>query len=372
MEPVLQDWENFARSIQPPHRDMDVTELRDHAEEILREIIQTLDSPCADSGKIELPSGHVPIRDGISAAEIHAVQRLRSGFTIDQLVAEYCALRISVLNRWARRSKTATCFEVEDMSRFNEALDQALSKSVARYSEMIRQAQDIFIGILGHDIRTPLSAISIGAETLMRNESLEGKAAQIASRIFNSSTRISGLVDNLLDFTSARFGMQLALRPVDMSVLAQQVTEEIRSAHPERPLYLDVAGDCNGKWDSGRISQVISNLVSNALQHGSHTEAVCVSLTGATDKVRLTVHNLGTPIPADEIGHIFEPLRRYSKIQRYQQGAYLNLGLGLYIAREVIVAHGGVVSVSSNETQGTTFTVDLPKLKDEEQEPKPA
>jgi signal transduction histidine kinase len=286
IDPVLQDWEDFARSIQPQHRDMDVTELRDHAEEMLREIVQSMDSPCADIKMIEQPSGHAAVRGENSAAEVHAIQRLRCGFTIDQLVAEYCALRISVLDRWARRSKTATWFEVEDMSRFNRALDQALSKSVARYSEMIRQAQDIFIGILGHDIRTPLSAISIGAETLMRSESLEGKSVQIASRIFNSSTRISGLVDNLLDFTSARFGMQLALHPVDMAMLAEQVTEEIRSAHPERTILLDVMGDCNGKWDSGRISQVISNLISNALQHGSQTEAVCVSLAGGTDKVQ--------------------------------------------------------------------------------------
>jgi signal transduction histidine kinase len=232
---------------------------------------------------------------------------------------------------------------------------------------MIRQAQDIFIGILGHDIRTPLSAISIGAETLLRSASLEGKSVQIASRIFNSSKRISGLVDNLLDFTSARFGMQLAVRPVDMAMLAEQVTEEICCAHPERSILLDVMGDCHGKWDSGRISQVISNLISNALQHGSPTEAVCVSLAGGTDKVQLIVHNLGTPIPVDEIGHIFEPLRRYSRIARHQQGACLNLGLGLYIAREVIVAHGGVISVASNETQGTTFTVDLPKQKAEGQ-----
>jgi signal transduction histidine kinase len=367
MEPVLQDWEDFARSIQPPHRDMDVTELRDHAEEVLREIVQAMDSHCPDTKSIEQSSGHAPVRDGNSAAEIHAVQRLRCGFTIDQLVAEYCALRASVIDRWARRSKTATWFEVEDMSLFNKALDEALGKSVARYSEMIRQAQDIFIGILGHDIRTPLNAISIGAETLMRSASQEGRSVQIASRIFNSSKRISGLVDNLLDFTSARFGMQLAVRPVDMAMLAEQVAEEIRSAHSGRTILLDVVGDCNGKWDSGRISQAISNLISNALQHGSQTEAVSVSLTGGTDKVQLTVHNLGTPIPVDEIGHIFQPLRRYSKIAHYRQGAYLNLGLGLYIAREVIVAHGGVVSVTSNETQGTTFTVDLPKQKAEGQ-----
>jgi len=168
-DPILQRWEDFARSIQPPHRTMDALELRDHAEEILCEIVQTLDRP-RDGNET---AAQAPRCDGDSAAEIHAMHRLRSGFTIDQLVAEYRALRGSVLLLWGSRSKTATWFEVEDMARFNEALDQSPSESVARYAQMMTQAQDIFIGILGHDIRTPLNAISIGAETLMYSESLE-------------------------------------------------------------------------------------------------------------------------------------------------------------------------------------------------------
>lgn len=363
MEQILQDWENFARSIQPPHRAMNVAELRDHAEEMLREIAADLDRSRSDAERIERSKGRAPEPDGNSAAEVHATDRLMSGFTIDQLVAEYRALRTNVLHLWAGRNKTATWFEVEDITRFNEAIDQALAESVARYSAMMRQAQDIFIGILGHDIRTPLNAISIGAETLMRTESLDGKYIRLASRIFNSSARISGLVDDLLDFTNARFGIQLSLRPANIGLLMEQVTEEILSAYPERTLILNISGDLDGTWDSGRISQVLSNLICNALQHGSHTEPVSVSLTGGTDDVALTVHNAGTPIPEEEIGHIFEPLRRYSRIPRHDQSAHANLGLGLYIAREVILAHGGTINVVSNDTDGTTFTVHLPKRK---------
>ena len=359
-EPILQGWEDFARSIQPPHRVMDTIELRDHAAEMLCEIVQVLDRSRPDGEGMAQPAGHAPA-GADSAAEIHAMHRLRCGFTIDQLVAEYRALRASILHMWSARSKTATWFEVEDMTRFNEALDRALGASVTRYAEMGRQAQDIFIGILGHDIRTPLHAISIGAQVLMRSESLEDGLAGVASRIFNSSIRISGLVDNLLDFTSARFGMQLSPRPVDLGALAEQVTEEIRSAHPDRAILLEVAGDCNGSWDSGRISQVISNLVSNALQHGSAAEAIRVSLTGGTDSARLSVHNFGMPIPADEVAYIFEPLRRCARSPERHHGHGAHLGLGLYIAREVIAAHGGTISVVSNAMRGTTFTVDLPK-----------
>jgi signal transduction histidine kinase len=364
LEPILQEWDDFARSIQPAHRAMDVAELRDHAEEMLREIAEDLERPRSEAQRIENSKGRAPQRDGDSPAEIHATHRLMSGFTIDQLVAEYRALRTSVLHLWSKRSKTATWFEVEDITRFNEAVDQALSESVARYSKMVREAQDIFIGILGHDIRTPLNAISIGAETLMRTESLEGKFIQLASRIFNSSARISGLVDDLLDFTNARFGMQLSLGPCNIGQLTEQVTEEIRSSYPERVITLSLSGNLDGTWDSGRISQVLSNLVCNALQHGTDTEPVHVVLSDAIDTAVLTVHNRGVPIPEEEIGHIFEPLRHYSRTPRHRQSTHSNLGLGLYIAREAVIAHGGTIDVISNEADGTTFTVRLPKKRE--------
>lgn len=361
MERILQEWEDFARSIQPPHRNMNVVELRDHAEEMLREIAEELDRPRSDIERIERSKGLAAASDKDTAAEIHAAHRLRSGFSIDQLVAEYRALRTSVLHLWSNRSKSATWFEVEDVSRFNEAVDQALNESVIQYSKMERKAQDIFIGILGHDIRTPLNAISMGAETLMRSESLDGKYIQLASRIFNSSARIDSLVKDLLDFTNVRFGIRLSLDQTNLALLAEQVAEEIRSAHPDRTIILHTSGNLDGTWDSVRLSQVLSNLICNALQHGSHAEPVSVSLSGKAHEVEIAVHNFGIPIPREEIGHIFEPLRRYSRMPSNGQSFHANLGLGLYIAREAVIAHRGTIDVCSNELQGTTFTVHLPK-----------
>lgn len=363
IESILQEWEDFARSIQPAHRTMDTVELRDHAEEMLRGIAADLERPQSDAEKLERARGRAPASATDSAAEIHATERLMSGFTIDQLVAEYRALRTGVLHLWSQRAKSATWFEAEDINRFNEAVDQALCESVARYSSMVRQAQDIFIGILGHDIRTPLNAISIGAETLLRTEGLENRTLQLATRIFNSSNRISGLVDNLLDFTQARLGMQLALRTADLGLLAEQVAEEIRSAYPERVVLLDIGGSLDGEWDGGRISQVLSNLINNALQHGAAEEPVNVALVGDAEAVTLTVRNAGTPIPETEIGHLFEPLRRYARTPQRERAAYGNLGLGLYIAREVVLAHGGTITVRSDAEQGTAFTVRLPRRR---------
>ncbi|WP_019139755.1 sensor histidine kinase [Noviherbaspirillum massiliense] len=364
MELLLQEWDDFARSIQLVNRTLNLAELRDHAEEMLREIAEDLGNEQTEQQRLEKSKGRAPKKDQDSAAEIHAEARLRCGFTIDQLVSEYRALRTSVLHLWSRRTKTATWFELEDMTRFNEAVDQALAESVARYSKMISQAQDIFLGVLGHDIRTPLNAISIGAEVLMRSETLDSLNIRVASRIYDSSARIGELVDNLLDFTRMRFGMTISPTPGNLGMIGERIVEEIRSAHPDKKIALKASGNLDGHWDSGRISQVFSNLIVNALQHGSPTEPVSVVLAGSKDSAVLTVHNAGEPIPAEELGHLFEPLRRYARSPDNKYGAHSNLGLGLYIVREVVMAHGGTVEVSSNEADGTMFTVTLPRNAD--------
>lgn len=364
LECILLDWEAFARSIQPSHKSMNVAELRDHAEEMLLEIAADLERPYSDAARLERARGRgVPRGDGDTAAEVHAALRMQSGFDIAQLIAEYRALRASVLHLWSNRAKTATWFEFEDMTRFNEAIDQALCESVARYADIERQGRDIFLGILGHDIRTPLSAISMSADMLMQTESLDDKSSQLASRIARSSKRIGSLVTDLLDFTQARFGMKLSIRLTDLGLVAEGVAEEIRSVYPDRTIDLAVAGRLDGSWDGERIAEALSNLICNALQHGMQTAPVSVSVKDAQDAVELAVHNLGTPIPGEEIGYIFEPLRRYARASGHGRGAHRNLGLGLYVAREVVHAHGGRIGVVSTASEGTTFTMHLPRLQ---------
>lgn len=361
MEPILQEWEDFARTIQPAHRSMNVAELRDHAEEMLKDIAEDLSRARSLNEKLARSKGQNAPKLTDSAAHDHALQRLQSGFSIDQLVAEYRALRTSVLHLWSRQHRAVGTLEAEDINRFNEALDQALSESVARYSLIQRQAQDILIGILGHDIRTPLNAIRIGSEILLRNAALDARSIQIASRLFSSTMRISELVDSLLDLTHARFGLKLSLKPVDMGLLAEQVIEEIRAAHPDRKLTLNIVGNLQGYWDAGRVSQIISNLLSNALQHGSPLHPISASVREDHDNVTLSVHNFGPAIPQSELGHIFEPMRRYTQPSEVARHSLSNLGLGLYIAREVATAHGGSITVTSSEEEGTCFEVCLPK-----------
>lgn len=353
MEAILQEWEDFARNIQPSHRSMGVVELRDHAKEILEDISAELASP---DYKRNLDS------DGNTPAQIHADTRVLSGFTIDQLLSEFRALRASVLGLWSRREKTATWFEVEDMSRFNEAIDQALAESVARYTEAQGQSQDIFLGIIGHDLRTPLSAINLGATYLMRLDDADSKLIQLGSRMFTSAVRMQEIIDNLLDFVRSRSGLGLPIHPsdVDLAAVSEHIADEFRISNPGTTIRTEVHGDARGRWDGSRIGQVYQNLIGNAIQYGENT-AVSV-VTSATDgEVVLSVHNDGPPIPAAMQKKLFDPMQRGISGEVHSSNRK-NLGLGLYIVREIVMAHKGVIEVSSMEKTGTTFTVRLPKL----------
>ena len=157
IEPILQEWENFARTIPTDAAPLDPAGLRDHAELMLRAIAEDLETYQSDQRQVEKSQGLVPTDNG-SAAKSHAMLRLVAGFTIEQVTSEFRALRTSVISLWMKRVKAGEDFEIEDMIRFNEAIDQALAESISSFSAAVRASRDVFLGILGDDLRTPLSA----------------------------------------------------------------------------------------------------------------------------------------------------------------------------------------------------------------------
>lgn len=362
IEPILQEWEDFARSIQPVHRDMDQAELRDHAEDFLRAIAEDLSTPQSDAHRDLKARGKGQRLPGDTAAEIHAETRLNSGFTLEQLVAEYRALRASVLRQWLAHSATEQRYQVEDLNRFNEAVDQGLSESVERYSKRVQQARDIFVGVIGHDLRTPLQSIAQGAEFLMLT-SADAGVVQLGSRIFSSTGRMGAILDNLVDFTKSRTsGIPLARTQTDLAEITEQVLEEFRFSNPVRSIRLEVSGDVTGQLDSTRMGQVVQNLVSNALQYSPADSEVAICLSGDEDVIVLTVHNHGKPIDTNEQKNIFDPLQRYAAQHQQEKQISRNLGLGLFIVKEIVSAHLGTIGLTSCPNDGTRFTVLLPKL----------
>lgn len=215
------------------------------------------------------------------------------------------------------------------------------------------------MGILGHDLRNPLSTIIVTAGLLLERNDLAPDARDHVLRNRRAAERMREMIDTLLDFTLARFLGKVPVTPVpaDLSQVATSVADEIRVAWPDRAIEVGVRGDPHGEWDPARLSQVISNLVGNAIGYGDPKMPVRVLVDGTTDNVRLEVSNQGPPIPPDLIHVLFEPFRRGVSADRSPGG----LGLGLYIVQQIVQTHGGTIAVESSAGKGTTFTVRLPR-----------
>jgi sigma-B regulation protein RsbU (phosphoserine phosphatase) len=220
--------------------------------------------------------------------------------------------------------------------------------------------QQRLLGIVGHDIRNPLSVISVSTSSLLKRDGMTPEQVRSLQRIASSTDRIEKLVATLLDYTRVQFDQPLPLKleEVSLHALAEQACDEVRVAYPEAQVRLSATGDTRGRWDAGRMIQVIGNLLTNALRHGAPDTPVHMRCWAEETTVAFEVVNQGPPIPESLRAHLFRPFRRgpQEKSQAKQ-----GLGLGLYIVREIVTAHGGTVTFESTPERGTTFTVQLPR-----------
>ncbi|MBI5548513.1 MAG: GAF domain-containing sensor histidine kinase [Deltaproteobacteria bacterium] len=225
--------------------------------------------------------------------------------------------------------------------------------------------RDRFMGILGHDLRGPLAAASTAAQVLMRTEGACPGHALAAARIITSCGRMERMIHDLLDFarTSQGGGIPIALRPTELRALCRSIAEEAQATSPGRTLVLDAAQECWGEWDPERLAQVLSNLLANAVQHGAESQPITLRLDGGTDAAVLELHNEGSPIPEASLAHLFEPFWSLHDLRDRARPSG-NLGLGLFISREIVRAHGGSIEARSSAQEGTTFTVRLPRHRE--------
>jgi PAS domain S-box-containing protein len=238
----------------------------------------------------------------------------------------------------------ATMLDVTERRRAEEARERT-----AKFREQ-------FLGVVSHDLRNPLNAILLSAHTLMRSGGLEERQGRTVARIARSAAGMERMIKDLLDFTRVRLGGGFPLQPAPTHLdrVCAEVLEELEAAHPARELRRRLLGGYAGEWDRYRLAQVVSNLVGNALQYSPEGTPVTVTTYPTDEHMVLEVHNLGPCIAPEMLAHLFEPFRRGATAGR--QG----LGLGLFIASEIVRGHGGTVTVRSREEEGTTFTVRLP------------
>ncbi|MGJ7512684.1 sensor histidine kinase [Variovorax sp. GT1P44] len=351
----------YARTLPPLARQTEEM-LRDHIPKILEAVVRDMDQARSrdESRAKSLGAGKNDAPGAVdTAAETHGRLRAQGGLQVAHLVAEYRALRASVLRLWAD-SQPATS-SIAEVVRFNEAIDQAIAESVAHFSAEMDQLRNIFLGVLGHDLRGPLNAILLTSE-LITQLAKDPKISAPLGLLIRSGRRMASLLDTLLEHNRSLLGTGIPIHrdKTDLAIECAAEVELLQAALPSSVVSLTCQGDLTGEFDASRIREALGNLVANASAYGDRNEPIAVALTETGSVVLLSVANAGPEIPAAEIARLFEPLQRGlhatdSKSRR------TNLGLGLFIVDQIARAHGGSVTCVSQEGR-TVFELTLPKV----------
>jgi signal transduction histidine kinase len=355
-EQIIREWEGFAKTL-AGGAGLPRWVLRDHSAAIIKYIAENMEQPQFTSEEIAKAQGEGPSGPIERVAAVHVGLRIESGFDLVEIIAEYRALRSCVLRLWRSNDPESFAAGAAEIVRLGEAIDQNIAEAIPYYEEREIQYRDRFLGILGHDLRNPINSISVGA-TLLAKQGLDGSQQDTVARILRSARRLDRMVTDILDFARGRLGspMPLTLAPANLATLVSELIDEVRSTHVGVEIRFDSDGDLSGNYDAERIKQMTSNLLVNAIQHGSG-KLVTVTALGEHDSVLLKVHNEGTPIAGEMIATIFDPLVQGGDPNQNRTG----LGFGLFIVKEIVAAHTGTVTVDSTQEGGTTFSVRLPR-----------
>jgi len=255
--------------------------------------------------------------------------------------------------REANEQMVSATIRAQELAEAAHAATERAEESRRELSS-VAEFREMFIGVLGHDLRNPLGSIVTVAALLLRRENVDEQDAQIVARIIRSSQRMTRMITQLLDLTRARLGGGLPIepKPIDLREVCRNVVDEF-----EVTVQLDLEGDLTGTWDEDRLAEVLSNLAGNAIEYAAPATSVSIRAYRDAAEVVVEISNQGDPIAADVLPFIFEPFRRAGRRKKSPKG---NLGLGLYIAQQVVVSHGGTLDVRSADGT-TTFVMRLPR-----------
>jgi signal transduction histidine kinase len=363
MEEILAEWEAFAKTIAPVASNMSDLALRDHAKQILTAIALDIETAQNPQEQIEKSQGLAPdIAHGQSAASIHGALRHASDFSLLQLSAEYRALRATVLRLWLPQVKDMSEAVANQMVRFNEAIDQALAESVVTYTARADHLRELFLAILGHDLRAPLSSMASAGELLTHARFDPEQAPEVGKRVKRGARLMSSMVEDLIGYTRTQLGagMPTVKHQADIKDICQAAIEDAAATHPDTAFELETEGHLVGQFDSVRLHQLFTNLLVNAAQYGGTDIPVRMVARASPHHVMIDVVNVGPVIPAESLESIFSPLLQLPGVDEDARPR-TSLGLGLFVAREIALAHDGGISAASSAELGTVFTVSLPR-----------
>jgi signal transduction histidine kinase len=286
----------------------------------------------------------------------HALQRLGYGIDLASVTTEYQVLRNVILVQLMILESSR---HVRDsVIRLNEGLDYSVIEAIRRYTAMRDQVRERFIGILAHDLRNPVSAVSVVAALIASRPCNEPDHGRTATIIQRSADRMMRMIADVVDFAHAHLGQGIPVFPraADMGKICEEAAQELRLGNPTRGIRVNAIGDLRGRWDHDRVIQALSNLIGNAIQHGE--DPIEVTARARDDNAVITsVTNRGRAIPPETLAHLFDPFRRGREDGDRSPSS---LGLGLYIVQQIAAAHGGVCTVSSDDRQ-TSFEICWPR-----------
>ncbi len=342
---IVDDWEQFARTLLPAAGNLDSLALRDHAKQILLAIAEDISSWQSASDSVDKSHGWSfrAAQTAETAAEVHGALRRQHGFNMVQLAAEFRALRSSVLRLWGTRSEDSVAY-ADDILRFNEAIDQALAESIDKFTSDVDRGRNLFLGILGHDIKTPLTAVTLTADALARRHLEDESELKLVRRIQRNVSTINTVITDLLEFVRLDLGKEMTLNrtATDFGSLAAAAVDDCDAVHPGAHIQLILKGELSGRWDDGRIRQLLRALINHAISSSNAEAEVLVSVERRGTDLVVTVENEGPKIPLPTNATLFDPLVR-SDVGLQSPSEAAPLGLDLYIGREIVTAHGGTV-----------------------------
>ncbi len=372
MDEIVAEWESFARTVSPASATMDSSALRDHVKQMLQAIAKDIETHQTGAEQEEKSKGAVPSAGTAdTAAETHGHLRHVAGFGLGELVAEFRALRATVLRLWIAKERYNDPVTAYEITRFNESIDQALAESVATYSAELTRSRDTFLAILGHDLRSPLSALG-GTLDMLSNPAGDDCREETLATGKRSVAVMSAMIQDLLEYTRTRLGngIPITVAQDDLETVCKAAFNEVSLVHPQTAFRLEVAPGLEGSFDAARMRQVVSNLLNNAVQHGQRGFPVVLIARKSEKGLAVQVKNHGRPIAPELLQVIFDPLVQIP-MEDSASERFTNLGLGLFIAREIVLAHGGTIGASSCDEE-TVFMIELPQQtqgKPEESQP---
>ena len=362
MDEIVAEWESFARTLSPASATMDSAALRDHVKQMLQAIAKDIETHQTGAEQEEKSKGDAPVLDSAdTAAEIHGQLRHMAGFDLGDLVAEFRALRASVLRIWVASKRYGDPLSAYEITRFNESIDQALAESVATYSGELTRSRDTFLAILGHDLRSPLGALA-GALHVLSNPADDAQRQETLAMGKRSVAFMSGMIQDLLEYTRTRLGkgIPVTLAQEDLGSICKAAFNEVSLVYPQTAFRFEASmSELGGMLDAARMHQVVSNLLNNAAQHGQQGYPVSLIASSNDHGLVVQVKNRGRPIAPELLQVIFDPLVQIPA-EDVDSGRVSNLGLGLFIAKEIVVAHGGTIRAMSSDEE-TMFTLEIPR-----------